>query len=101
MITHTKYLLLIWISSSNMRKILYILVALAVVSCSEKVKAEHKYTVISNNYQDTCEVSASDWRTHDIVVPDGWHNKVVGTNTIFYSFKGDSKVINVNKTIAQ
>ena len=84
-----------------MKNIIALILILILISCSKSSKIEHKYLVISNNYTDTCEITASDYSTRDIIVPDGWHNKVIGTKTTFTSSKGDSEVLNVNKIIAQ
>ena len=83
----------------DMKRLLVTFTTTVVIGCSSTV--EHKYIVISNDYKDTCEVVAKDYDVENVIVPDGWRNKIVGNVCTFNSQKGISKISNVNKIIAK
>lgn len=80
-----------------------VLVSLLVVGCSNSKSEQHHYIVISNNYEDTCEIVADDWSTEPIRLwfdKGGWRD-TGRTVTIFKAKEGNSQVYGVNKIIAK
>lgn len=80
---------------------LIVLTSLLVVGCSES--EQHHYIVISNNYNDTCEIVAKYWRTERVETYSAKEGrKDTGkTVTLFESNNGTSQVYNVDKIIAK